>query len=121
MGLLLKLGATAAALWVAVALIGGLTFDGTFWGFVAVSALIVVANAIVKPILNFFSFPLVILTLGLFLLFTNALVLQLVLWLSDPDRLDLGVDSTGFFWATFLGAVVISLVRAIVEAVVERD
>jgi uncharacterized membrane protein YvlD (DUF360 family) len=63
----------------------------------------------------------VILTLGLFLLITNALVLQLVIWLSEPERLDLGITSTGFFWATFLGALVISVVRFVVERVVKVD
>lgn len=121
MGLLIKLAATAAALWVAVALIGGLEFEGTIWAFLGVSALIVVANAVVKPILNILSLPIVILTMGLFLLITNALVLQLVIWLSSPDRLNLGLTSTGFFWATLLGAIVISLVRAVVESVIDRD
>lgn len=117
-GLLIRVGATMAALWVAVA-ITGLEFSGNFWGFLAVSALIVVANAIVKPVLNFFSLPLVIVTLGLFLLVTNALTLQLVVWLSDPDRLDLGLTSSGFFWATLLGALVISIVRAVIDKVVD--
>ncbi len=117
--LLIKIGATAAALWVAVGVIGGLDFQGDFWGFLIVSVLIVAANAIVKPVLNFFSLPLVIVTLGLFLLVTNALALQLVVWLSGADRLDLGFTSTGFFWATFLGALVISIVRSIIDAIVD--
>ena len=118
-GLLIKIGATMAALWVAVWILNGLDFTGNFWGFLAVSVLIVLANAIVKPIMNFFSLPLVILTLGLFLLVTNALALQLVVWLSGPDRLDLGLTSTGFFWATFLGALVISVVRWLIDAIVD--
>ena len=102
-GLLIKIGATMAALWVAVWIISGLDFVGNFWGFLAVSVLIVLANAIVKPILNFFSMPLVILTLGLFLLITNALALQLVVWLSGPERLDLGLTSTGVLLGHFPG------------------
>jgi putative membrane protein len=118
-GFLIKLLATAAALWVAVGIIGGLDFGGNVWGFLGVSVLIVLANMIVKPILNIFSLPLVILTLGLFLLITNALTLQFVVWLSAPDRLDLGLTSTGFFWATFLGAIVISIVRTVVDAILD--
>lgn len=119
MKLLIRLAITAAALWVAVWLIPGLDFTGTVLGFVVVSVLVLAANAIAKPILNIFSLPLILLTLGLFLLITNALVLQLVVWLSSPDVLDLGLSSTGFFWATFLGAVVISLVRMILDKILD--
>lgn len=119
MKLLIRLAITAAALWVAVWLIPGLDFTGTALGFIVVSALVLAANAIVKPILNVFSFPLILLTLGLFLLITNALVLQLVVWLSSEDMLNLGLTSTGFFWATFLGALVVSLVRMILDAILD--
>ena len=103
---LLILAATAAGVWVAVRIVPGLDFDGSAWALVGVSILIAVANLIVGPILKVLSFPLVLLTLGLFLLVINAIVLQLVVWLSAPERLDLGLTSTGFFWATFLGALV---------------
>lgn len=121
MGFLLKLAVTAGSIWVAVWAVGGLDFDGGFWGFLAVSLILIVANAIVRPILNFFSLPFIIVTLGLFLLVTNALVLQLVVWLSAPEQLDLGLSSTGFFWATFLGALVISVVTWIADLFVEGD
>ena len=117
MKLIIRLAITAAALWVAVWLIPGLDFEGGFLGFILVAALVLVANAFVKPILSLFSFPLILLTLGLFLLVINALVLQLVVWLSS--QLDLGLTSTGFFWATFLGALVISLVRMILDAILD--
>lgn len=121
MRFILKLAVTAGAIWVAVWAVGGLDFDGGFWGFVAVSLILIVANAIVRPILNFFSLPFIIVTLGLFLLVTNALVLQLVVWLSAPEQLDLGLSSTGFFWATFLGALVITVVTWIADMFVEGD
>ncbi|HEX9847836.1 MAG TPA: phage holin family protein [Acidimicrobiia bacterium] len=118
-GLVIKVGATAAALWVAVGIVGGLDFEGNVWGFLGVSLLIVLANMVVKPILNIFSLPLVVLTLGLFLLITNALTLQFVIWLSSSERMDLGLTSTGFFWATLLGAIVISVVRIIIDSIVD--
>jgi len=44
-----------------------------------------------------------------------------VIWLSEPERLDLGITSTGFFWATFLGALVISIIRFVVERLIKVD
>lgn len=113
--LIIRLAITGAALWVAVALVPGLEFDGTFLQFIGVTAIVLVANAIVKPILNVLSIPLILLTLGLFLLITNALALQIAVWLSGS--LDLGFASSGFFWATFLGALVVSVVRMILDKV----
>jgi len=115
MNLILKIAVNAGALWLAVWIVSGLDFEGSFWGFVLVSLFVVVANSIVKPILIFFSLPFILVTLGLFLFITNALTLQAVVWISDPDRLDLGLTSSGFFWATFFGAVVISIGRWLIE------
>lgn len=118
MNLVLRVAVTAAAVWVAIWLVPGLDFHGGFWAFLVVSVLMVVANTVVKPILNVLSLPLIVLSLGLFLLITNALVLQIVIWLSG-DVFQLGLTSTGFFWATFLGALVVSVVRAMLERVVD--
>ncbi|HUF14947.1 MAG TPA: phage holin family protein [Acidimicrobiia bacterium] len=109
MGFILSFLTTAASLWVAVWLVNGFEFDGEWWQFLIAAAIMGLANAIAKPILKLFSLPLIILTLGLFLLVVNALVLQLVVWLSGPDVFDLGLTSTGFFWATFWASVVVSI------------
>ncbi len=114
----MKAAITAAAVWVAVALVPGLAFDGSAWAFIGVALLVALANAIVKPVLNVLTIPFILLTLGLFLLITNAIVLQLVVWLAAPERFDLGLSSTGFWWATFFGALVISVVRTILDRVV---
>ncbi len=105
----------------AVQLVPGLDFTGNNWALAGVTLLIAVANMIVRPVLTVLSLPIILLTLGLFLLAINAVVLQLVVWLSAPERLDLGLTSTGFFWATFLGALVIAVVRWAIEAVLVRD
>lgn len=120
MNLILKIAVNAGALWLAVWIVSGLDFEGSFWGFLLVSLFVVVANSIVRPILVFFSLPFIIVTLGLFLLITNALTLQAVVWVSHPDRLDLGLTSTGFFWATFFGAVVVSIGRWVIELALGR-
>lgn len=121
MRFILSLLGTAASLWVAVWLIDGFEFDGEWWQFLIVALIVGLANAIVKPILSFFSLPLVVLTLGLFLIVVNALVLQLSVWLSGPDVLDLGLTSDGFFWTTFLASIVVSVVGWIIGVLLPDD
>ena len=111
----------AASLWVATWLIDGFEFDGTWWQFLIVAVLVGLANVIVKPLAKLISLPLMILTLGLFTIVVNALVLQLVVWLSGPDVLDLGLASDGFFWSTFLASIVISLVGWLLSLVLPND
>jgi putative membrane protein len=106
-GAVLKIVFNAAALWVAVALIGGLEFDGSPLALLAIALVLGIVNVLVKPILTVLSLPLVLLTLGFFLLVVNAVTLAIVVAISGA--LDLGLTSDGF-GATFLGAIVVSLV-----------
>ncbi|HXV70412.1 MAG TPA: phage holin family protein [Acidimicrobiia bacterium] len=119
MGFLISWLGTAAALWVAVWWIDGFEFSGEWWQFLIVAAIVGLANAIVKPILKLLSLPLVVLTLGLFLIVVNALVLQLVVWISES--LELGLTSEGFFWETFLASIVVSVVGWILGAILPDD
>jgi len=114
---ILKIAITAAALWAAVWVVPGLQFENaTFLKVLGVTLIVVVANAIVRPVLKVLSIPFILLTFGLFILVINAVVLQLAIWLSG-SVFDLGLTSTGFFWATFLGALVISVVSTVLEAI----
>lgn len=119
MAFLFRVLGTAAALWVAVWLVDGFEFDGEWWQFLIVAAIMGVANAVVKPVLKLFSLPLILLTLGLFLLVVNAIVVALVVALSGA--FDLGLTSEGFFWETFLAAIVVSIVSWILGAVLPED
>jgi putative membrane protein len=109
-----RLAITAAALWAAIWLVPGLDFEGSFWMYLGVTVIVLVANAIAKPIINLLSLPFIVLTLGLFLLVTNAIALQLAVWLSS-SVFELGLTSDGFFWSTFLGALVISIVSTVLQ------
>ena len=119
MGFVLNLLGTAASLWVAVWLVDGFEFSGEWWQFLIVAFIMGVASAIVKPVLKLFSLPLILLTLGLFLLVVNALVLALVVWLSG--QFELGLTSDSFFWSTFLASIVVSIVSWIIGAVLPED
>lgn len=116
--ILLKGLVTAAALWVAIWIVPGLNFEGSSWiSYVLITLLLVVVNTWVKPIMKILGIPFILITLGLFLLVINALALQLVVWLSG--QFTLGLTSTGFFWATFLAALVISIVSGILNRIVD--
>ncbi len=121
MSFILSFLGTAASLWVAVWWIDGFEFNGEWWQFLIVAAIVGLANAIVKPILNLLSLPLVVLTLGLFMIVVNALVLQFSVWLSGPDVLDLGLTSEGFFWTTFLASIVVSVVGWLIGVILPDD
>ncbi|HEX6222222.1 MAG TPA: phage holin family protein [Acidimicrobiia bacterium] len=119
MGFLISLLGTAASVWVAVWLIDGFEFTGEWWQFLIVAAIVGLSNAIVKPILRLLSLPIIVLTLGLFLIVVNALVLQFSVWLSGV--FDLGLTSDGFFWDTFLASIVVSIVGWIIGAILPDD
>ncbi|MTV24231.1 phage holin family protein [Nitriliruptoraceae bacterium ZYF776] len=114
MGLLVKVIINAAALWVAVAVIPGLEFDGSPLALLGIALVLGVVNVVVKPLLTVLSLPLIIVTLGLFLLVVNGIALAIVIALSGA--LDLGLTTTGF-GATMLGALVVSLVAWGLETV----
>lgn len=75
-----------------------------------------VINAILKPLVKLLSLPVIVLTLGLFLLVINALMLELTSWISEQLDLSFHVDS--FWWDAVLGALIITIVASILNAVV---
>jgi len=102
---------TAAALYVAVLIVPGLEFNfdaaDAWWKFLLVAFIFGLVNTFVRPILQIFTFPITIMTLGLFLIVINALMLMLTGAISG--ELGLGLTVAGFVDA-LLGAIVISLV-----------
>ena len=118
MSFAIKVLITAAAVWVAVELVGGLEFDGTWVGLLAIAVVLGIVNAFARPIVTILSLPLVLLTLGLFLLVINGLMLALTIWISEG--LNLGLTSTGF-GATLIGAIIITVVSWIGEALLGVD
>ena len=108
----------AAALGVAVWLFDGITLTADTTGgkigtLLVVGAIFGVITAVVRPIVNLLSLPLIILTLGLMLLVTNALMLLLTSKVADSVGLGFHVDG---FWTAVFGAIVISIASMVVEA-----
>jgi putative membrane protein len=109
----------AGALFVAVWLVPGLDFnfgpEDAWWKFLLVAFVFGLVNTFVRPILRIFTFPITIMTLGLFLIVINALMLLLTDAITD--QLGLGLTVADFF-AALLGAIVISIVGMILSAFV---
>ena len=121
MSFLIRLAINAAAIWLATVFLSGLTVVANEGAGSTVLVLLVVAlvfglvNAIVKPIVKLISFPLYLLTLGLFTLVVNALMLMLTGWLSEMTSYGLRVESFG---TAVLGALIISIVSFLLSVVV---
>jgi putative membrane protein len=107
--LLLRWIWTAIAIFAAVKLLPGIYFNGPWWQLGIVALIFGLLNALVRPVLALLTCPLIILTLGLFILVINAAML----WLTAKSSAFFGIDfRVSGFWTAFWGAVVISVVSA---------
>ena len=113
--------ALAAAAWV----MDGIRFTGPRHGMaeieekilplLLVALILGVVTSLVKPVLTILSIPFIIITLGLFLLVINALLLMLTSWLAE--QLDIGFKVDGF-WTAVGGAIIITLTTWIVDGLI---
>ncbi|HSM38343.1 MAG TPA: phage holin family protein [Candidatus Limnocylindrales bacterium] len=113
----LQILVNAGALYVAVLIVPGLNFTQgeDWWKFLLVAVAFSLVNSYVRPVLRILTFPITMVTLGLFLLVINALMLLLVSVISE--QLGLGF-SVADFWAALLGAVVVAIVGWILSMIV---
>jgi len=106
------------SLFVAAWLVPGIRAEGNAMAVYFVMAIILgLINLTVKPILTLLSLPITILTLGLFMLVVNAIML----WLASAIAVTLfhiGFYVDGF-WAAFLGALIVSVVSMILSSFIE--
>jgi putative membrane protein len=99
-----------AAVLVAVSIVPGISFkDKSFWTPLVTSLVLGILNAFIRPVLMVLSLPLLIVTLGLFTLVINALLLYFVSFLLSNY---FEVDSFG---AAFVGALIISIVSLVLN------
>ena len=112
MRFLIRFLTNAAALWVATRIVPGVTFSGGWVPFLTVALVLAVINATLRPLVKVLTCPLILLTLGLFALVVNGLML----WLTSSvsQSLGLGFHVTGF-WAAVFGGLVISIVSTLVS------
>ena len=110
-GFLIRMVISAMGLWIASELVPGMEITG-MGTLVAAAFLLGIVNAVVRPLIVILTFPITIVTLGLFLLVINAAMLGLVAWLLDGFMLDgflaavagsLVVSATGWFASWYIG------------------
>jgi putative membrane protein len=118
MGFLVRLLVNAAALWVATRLVPGVTYSGDLLPLLGVALVFGIVNAFIRPVAKLLTLPLIIVTVGLFALVVNGLMLWLTSSLSEA--LGLGFHVSGF-WAAVFGSLVVSLVSTILWMFVTDD
>lgn len=105
--LLLRLVVNAIAFWVAVQVVPGIEARETLGTFLGVALIFGLVNALIRPVVLVLSCPLNIVTLGLFTLVVNALMLGLTAWLAQQLKIPFFIHG---FVAAFIGALIISIV-----------
>lgn len=109
MNFIIRLIITGAIAYGLASILPGIHLD-TFWSGIVLALVLAILNGILKPILIIFTFPITILTLGLFLFVINALIILL----ADSFMSSFLVD--GFWWA-----LLFSLLLSIITSILFRD
>ena len=133
MRFVVKAAIAAVAIWFVTNLPFDLTVtggeNGEWWGrplvFLLVGAVLVALNMILKPLIKLLTLPVRILTLGLFGLIITWFILWLTSWITSRDFFSVATLDVGGFWKTLFAAIVVTIVIAVLEAIVpgakERD
>lgn len=94
----------AIAIWVAAKIVPGITFEVSLLNLLKAGAVLGIINSVIRPIVKLLSLPVILLTLGVFVVIINVAMLMLVSSLFDFFTIQ-------GFWAGFLGTIIISLVN----------
>lgn len=116
--LLIRWIINAIALWIAVLIVPGIRAPDSVVALAATAAIFGLVNTLIRPVFKILTCPLILLTLGLFTLIINALMLWLTSWIAGLFHL--GFTVNGFF-AALLGAIVVSIVSIVLSEVTERE
>jgi putative membrane protein len=114
MRLLAKLAVIALAVWLVAYFVPGVVVQEGWTSYLLIALIFAAVNLLVKPVLKLLSFPLLLLTLGLFLIVINAALFGLTAWLTDR----LSVDGVG---PAVIAALIISAVTWVGDNVLGLD
>lgn len=116
-GHLIRFVVNALALAVTVWVVPGLHYEGTPVGFVALAAVFGLVNMFLRPLLTILACPLVVLTLGLFMLVINAILLLATG--AAARHLGIGFRIDGFWWA-LIGGIIIGLASTVLAVAIRE-
>ena len=111
-GLLISWAILAVTFAVTSWILSGMDVSGGVWGYLWVSLLFGIVNAFIGTFLRIITFSLTLLTLGLFSIIVNAVLLQITDGLSDH----LTIDS--FWWTAIWGAIIMAIVSVVLQMIV---
>ena len=105
----------AIALYAAVAFVPGIHPQSAGWlSFIWLALIFVLLNALIRPVLKLLTFPLILLTLGLFTLLINTFIF----WLAGVVGTNFAVGFTvDGFWPAFLGGLVVTVVNMVLSGI----
>jgi putative membrane protein len=119
---ILRWAINAAALFAAIAILPGIELPaGASWVSLIWLALIFgLINALFRPLIKFLTCPLIILTLGLFVLVINTLLFALTGWIGQQFGVGF-ILADPWFWNAFLGALITSLISLVLTAILKDE
>lgn len=118
MSFLIRLAVNAVALWVATQFVPGVHYAGEPLPFLVVALIFGIINATIRPLLKLMTCPLILLTLGVFALVVNGLMLMLTSRIAAALGIGFHVDG---FWPAFWGALVVSVASALLSMTVRVE
>lgn len=113
MKLLLRIVINAVAIWLTSLILGNFSFEGDIINLLIVGGIFGLVNALVRPIVKLLTLPISILTLGLFTLVINALMLLITVWLSSTLSLEGGLFQN--MVTVFIAAIIISIISTVLS------
>jgi len=115
---LVRFAINTLALYFAVWLVPGLDYEGAPERFLLVGLVFGLVNTLLRPLLAILTCPLVVITLGLFVLVINALLLLATGWLSVQWGLGFSVDG---FLPALLGGIIVGITSTILAVALKED
>ena len=120
----IKVAVNAVAIWVAAFVVPGVDVSGegtvrTIATLAVLGALFGLVNAFIKPVVKLLSLPFYLLSLGLFAFVVNALMLEIVSWISGKIGISFHIDK--FFWSAIGAAVVVTFVSMVLNLVLPDE
>ena len=113
MKLISRIIINALVIFITAFLLSGFTFSGSIFSLIMVGIVFGLVNAIIRPMVKLLTLPINVVTLGLFTLVINTLMLMLTVWFSGSLALEGGIFQS--FVTAFIGAIIISVISTILS------